>query len=78
MSGDTCHDHVMPHGKSHVVHLNYMAHIEPCEHDVINGENKIKRKIMVMPSGQGGGVGGSFPHLIHKVEAIQKRGEMRK
>ena len=30
------------HGKSHVIHLKYMAHIEPCEHDVINGgkENK--------------------------------------
>ena len=64
-----------------MVHLKYMAHIEPCEHDVINEEKKIKkirRKIMVMPSGQEGRWGGSFPHSIHTVEAIQKRGEMRK
>ena len=32
------------HGKSHVVHLKYMAHIEPCEYDVINGEKKKKKK----------------------------------
>ena len=43
------------HSKSHVVHFKYMAHIEPCEHVIINGEKKIKkirRIIMVMPSGQ--------------------------
>ena len=32
----------MTHGKSHVVHLKYVAHIEPCEHNVINGEKKNK------------------------------------
>ena len=34
----------MTHGKSHVVHLKYMAYIEPCKHDVINGEKKIKQE----------------------------------
>ena len=37
-------------------------------HDVIKGKKKIKKirkKNMVMTSGQGGKWGGSFPHLIH-------------
>ena len=48
----TLHDHMMPydtpmvtHGKSHVVHLKYMAHIEPCVlHDAINIIKKNKGK----------------------------------
>ena len=71
----------MTHGKSHVVHLKYMAQCEPCEHDVINGgkENKENKEEnhgnTKWPRRK---VGGSFPQLIHTVEAIQKRGEMRK
>ena len=34
----------MTHDKSHVVHLKYMAYIEPCKHDVINGEKKIRQE----------------------------------